>query len=101
MRKIADLPASMRAVSTVEELGEVLAVLNGKGEAMKTILKKEKPQKDYKLVNDEPVCVGYLEMFTVESDFFDELGRNRKGSTFGMLGLKELGINPAECEVIQ
>lgn len=64
------------------------------------VLKREAPQKDYKLVNDVPTCVGWLEMFTIKSDFLDAQGRNRKESTFGVLGLTELGIDPAKCQII-
>jgi hypothetical protein len=96
MKTITD---GLKALTVEGEQTEVLAVLNGK-ETIMPKLKKELPQKNYKLVNDEPVCIGYLEMYTIVSDFFDSLGRNRKGSTFGLMGLEELGINPAECEVI-
>lgn len=94
-----DLNVRLRALTVEDEQKEVLAVLNGKGESM-PILKMERPQKNYKLVNDEPVCIGLLEMYTIENDWYDSLGRNRKGSTFGLLGLEELGINPAQCKIV-
>lgn len=82
-----------------KELLSELAPLRGK--AMTTPkLKKELPQKDYKLVNDVPTHVGWLEMWTIAEDWKDAQGRNRKGSTFGLLGLQELGIDPAQCEVV-
>lgn len=64
------------------------------------ILKKEQPQKNYKLVKDKPVFIGFLEMFTIESNWYDSLGRNRKGSTFALQSLLELGINPFECTIV-
>lgn len=93
------LTAGLIALTVPEEIAEVMAVLNGKGDAMPK-LKKEKPQKDYKLVNDVPTHVGWLEMWTIAEDWKDAQGRNRKGSTFGLLGLQELGIDPTKCEVV-
>ena len=67
---------------------------------IKPILKREAPQKDYKLVNDIPTHVGWLEMYTIQNDWYDAQGRNRKGSTFGVLGLTELGIDTAQCKIV-
>lgn len=64
-------------------------------------LKRERPQKNYALVNDVPTFIGWLEMWTIESDWKDSQGRNRRGSTFATSSLLELGIDPADCEVIQ
>lgn len=94
------LAAGLKALTVGAEQIEILSVLNGRMTPMLK-LKMEQPQKDYKLVNDVPVCVGLLAMYTIESDFLDSVGRNRKGSTFGELGLTKLGINPAQCEIVR
>ena len=94
-----DLNAGLKALTVEDERKEVLAVLNSNGELM-PILKMEKPQKNYKLVNDVPTLIGYLDMYTIENDWYDKLGRNRKGSTFGLLGLQELGIDLAKCQIV-
>lgn len=99
-RTVDSLTAGLRTLTVECEQAEILTVLNSKGDNMLR-LKMEQPQKNYKLVNDVPVCVGLLAMYTIESDFLDSMGRNRKGSTFGELGLTELGIDPAKCEIVR
>jgi len=85
----------LKWLAVEEEQKELRAV----GE--RVILKQERPQKNYKLVDDIPVMTGWLEMFTIENDFFDSLGRNRKGSTFGIEGLTELGIKLEACTILK
>lgn len=92
------LTAGLEALTVEVEQQEILTVLNGEVKPMVT-LKKELPQKDYKLVDDVPTHVGYIEMYTVLTPYNDSKGRNRQFSTFSLIGLAEIGLDLKDCKI--
>lgn len=80
---------SLQALTLPEERKEMLIVIR---EAQVPLLRKEKPQSDFR--------GGWLEMWTVMVPFYDKNGWNREGSTFTRQGLTELGINPDSCKIV-